>query len=83
MQYFFVYCEAEITSCSCQKRLDFRLSPSYYTTTIRDRNRPAAECSWAIVLYHINTTDSFGTHGNSGHKSDEKCHSLCKCTKKH
>ena len=63
---------------SYQKGLDFRLSPSYYTTAIRDRNRPAAWRSWAIVLYHINTTDRFGTHGNSGHKSDEKCRNLCK-----
>ena len=61
-----------------QKWLDFQPWSSYYTTAIRGRNRPAAERSWAIVLYHINTTDRFGTHGNSGHKSDEKCHNLCK-----
>ena len=61
-----------------QKGVDFQPGSSYYTTAIRDRNRPAAGRSWAISLYHINTTDRFGTHGNNGHKSDEKCRNLCK-----
>ena len=80
--YFFVYCGAKLRPGTRQKGLDFRPWSSYYTTAIRDRNRPAAERSWAIVLYHINTTDRFGTHGNSGHKSDEKCHNLCKMHQK-
>ena len=75
--YFFVYCGAKLRPDTQQKWLDFLPWSSYYTTTIRDRNRPAAWRSWAIVLYHIYTTDRFGTHGNSGHKSDEKCHILC------
>ena len=70
--YFFVYCGAKLRPGTRQKGLDFRPWPSYYTTAFRDRNRPAAERSWAIVLYHINTTDRFGTHGNSGGKSAGK-----------
>ena len=70
--YFFVYCGAELPPGSCQKGLDFHAGSSYYTTAIRDRNRPAAGCSWAIDLYHMNTTDRFGIHGNNGHNRVQK-----------
>ena len=38
----------------------------------QNENRPAAGCSWAIDLYHMNTTDRFGIHGNNGHNRVQK-----------